>query len=60
STYLVCEEDQAVPSTSQKEFAGLARAEVDRCSAGHSPMLSQPAKLKKIGAGAGRARKRQT
>lgn len=45
STYLVCEGDQAVPPSFQEGFAGLARAEVDRCTAGHSPMLSQPAML---------------
>ncbi|OJJ65569.1 hypothetical protein ASPBRDRAFT_49679 [Aspergillus brasiliensis CBS 101740] len=42
STYLICEEDQAVPVPFQERFAELARAEIDRCSAGHSPMLSQP------------------
>ncbi|PYH93603.1 alpha/beta-hydrolase [Aspergillus ellipticus CBS 707.79] len=42
STYLICEEDQAVPVQFQERFAELARAEIDRCSAGHSPMLSQP------------------
>ncbi|RAH71186.1 alpha/beta hydrolase [Aspergillus aculeatinus CBS 121060] len=45
STYLVCEGDQAVPPSFQEGFAGLARAEMDRCTAGHSPMLSQPAML---------------
>ncbi|PWY95830.1 hypothetical protein BO94DRAFT_530561 [Aspergillus sclerotioniger CBS 115572] len=56
STYLVCENDQAAPPQYQEMFAALAKAEVDRCSAGHSPMLSQPAMLvEKIAAVADRA-----
>ncbi|KAE8149090.1 Alpha/beta hydrolase fold-1 [Aspergillus avenaceus] len=42
STYLICEGDQAAPAQFQEGFANLAKAEIDRCSAGHSPMLSQP------------------
>ncbi|OGM45517.1 hypothetical protein ABOM_006476 [Aspergillus bombycis] len=42
STYLICEGDRAAPAQFQEGFANLARAEIDRCSAGHSPMLSQP------------------
>ncbi|RDH30325.1 Alpha/beta hydrolase fold-1 [Aspergillus welwitschiae] len=45
STYLICEGDQAAPVAFQGGFAKLARAEIDRCSAGHSPMLSQPEML---------------
>ncbi|RAK89098.1 alpha/beta-hydrolase [Aspergillus costaricaensis CBS 115574] len=45
STYLICEGDQAAPATFQGGFAKLARAEIDRCSAGHSPMLSEPEML---------------
>ncbi|KAI9037129.1 alpha/beta hydrolase [Aspergillus affinis] len=42
STYLVCENDAAVPAQFQEMFAGMAKAqEIQRCSAGHSPMLSQ-------------------
>ncbi|PYI11172.1 alpha/beta-hydrolase [Aspergillus sclerotiicarbonarius CBS 121057] len=56
STYLVCENDQAIPPQYQEMFAALAKAEVDRCSAGHSPMLSQPSMLvEKIAAVADRA-----
>ncbi|KAL8786113.1 MAG: hypothetical protein Q9213_002978 [Squamulea squamosa] len=42
STYLVCENDQALPLQYQEVFAASAKARVDRCSTGHSPMLSQP------------------
>ncbi|KAL4876610.1 Alpha/beta hydrolase fold-1 [Aspergillus karnatakaensis] len=41
STYLICEEDQAVPVQIQEMFAGMAKARVERCDAGHSPMLSR-------------------
>ena len=41
STYLVCENDQACPPQYQEMFAANAKAQVERCSAGHSPMLSQ-------------------
>ncbi|KAJ5096899.1 hypothetical protein N7456_007620 [Penicillium angulare] len=41
STYLVCENDQAAPPQFQEMFAGIAKSEIQRCSAGHSPMLSQ-------------------
>lgn len=40
-TYLICENDQAVPVQLQEGFAQRANAKVERCSAGHSPMLSQ-------------------
>ncbi|KAL8680038.1 MAG: hypothetical protein Q9186_003756 [Xanthomendoza sp. 1 TL-2023] len=42
STYLVCENDQAVPPQYQEAFAASAKARIERCSTGHSPMLSQP------------------
>ncbi|RAL00933.1 alpha/beta hydrolase [Aspergillus ibericus CBS 121593] len=45
STYLVCENDQVLAPQHQEMFAALVQAEVVRCSAGHSPMLSQPAML---------------
>ena len=41
STYLICENDQAAPPQFQEMFAGSANAQVERCSSGHSPMLSQ-------------------
>ena len=45
STYLICENDQAVPVQFQEMFAGMAKSRVVRCSAGHSPMLSQTSVL---------------
>ncbi|KAL5334422.1 Alpha/beta hydrolase fold-1 [Aspergillus crustosus] len=41
STYLICEKDQAVTPQFQEMFAGLAKAKVERCDTGHSPMLSR-------------------
>jgi hypothetical protein len=41
STYLVCEDDKAVPTQFQEMFASTAGSQVERCSSGHSPMLSQ-------------------
>jgi hypothetical protein len=40
STYLICEKDEAVPPQVQGAFASAAGAEVEKCDAGHSPMLS--------------------
>lgn len=45
STYLICEGDQAAPAQFQEMFAQMAKSEVQRCSAGHSAMLSQPQML---------------
>ena len=45
STYLVCENDQAAPAKFQEGFAEMSRSTIVRCSAGHSPMLSQTAIL---------------
>ncbi|KAL8836171.1 MAG: hypothetical protein Q9170_003024 [Blastenia crenularia] len=40
STYLICENDQALPRQFQEGFAANAQAHVERCATGHSPMLS--------------------
>ncbi|KAI4260043.1 MAG: hypothetical protein L6R42_004244 [Xanthoria sp. 1 TBL-2021] len=45
STYLVCENDQAVPPRFQETFAATIQARVERCTTEHSPMLSQPEML---------------
>ncbi|KAL8847550.1 MAG: hypothetical protein Q9221_007409 [Calogaya cf. arnoldii] len=45
STYLVCENDQAVPPHFQEAFAATIQAHVKKCNTGHSPMLSQPEML---------------
>ncbi|KAL8706574.1 MAG: hypothetical protein Q9201_000387 [Fulgogasparrea decipioides] len=42
STYLICENDQAVPPAFQETFATTAKAHIERCDSGHSPQLSQP------------------
>ncbi|KAL8722845.1 MAG: hypothetical protein Q9225_000732 [Loekoesia sp. 1 TL-2023] len=44
-TYLICDNDQAVPPQYQDMFAQSAGATVERCSSGHSPHLSQPQML---------------
>ncbi|KAL3472471.1 hypothetical protein BJX99DRAFT_262256 [Aspergillus californicus] len=41
STYLICDKDKAISPRFQEAFAEMANSEVDRCSSGHSPMLSQ-------------------
>jgi hypothetical protein len=40
SAYLICEADKAIPVQAQEGMAGMMASE--RCSAGHSPFLSQP------------------
>lgn len=42
SIYLICEGDNALPVPLQEQLAGLAGSEIQRCSAGHLAMLSQP------------------
>jgi hypothetical protein len=41
ATYLICENDQAVPPQFQETFAKMASAHIERCNSGHSPQLSQ-------------------
>lgn len=42
STYLICENDMAVPPQFQEMFAQATGAkDVEKCAAGHSPMLSE-------------------
>ena len=48
STYVICEDDQAVPCQYQEMFASLCGAEVKKCKTGHCPMLSQPEVLAKM------------
>lgn len=42
SVYLICEGDNVLPTPLQEQLASLAGSEIERCSAGHLPMLSQP------------------
>ncbi|MBB3084877.1 alpha/beta hydrolase [Geodermatophilus sabuli] len=44
STYVVCEQDQAIPVVAQEAMSARA-GEVLRMDAGHSPFLSHPAEL---------------
>lgn len=41
SHYLICEQDQLLPTAFQEQLAALAKAELTRCDAGHMVMLSQ-------------------
>lgn len=52
-TYLLCENDQALPLEVQKMMCGRIEAlgvkvDYETCSAGHSPFLSMPDELAKI------------
>ncbi|HEV8623041.1 MAG TPA: alpha/beta fold hydrolase [Acidimicrobiia bacterium] len=47
STYVVCEQDNAIPAFAQEAMAQRAGT-VQRLSSGHSPFLSQPDELAKI------------
>jgi hypothetical protein len=49
STYIVCENDQAIPLPAQEGMLGMAHQMaptsfdvIERCSASHSPFISQP------------------
>jgi pimeloyl-ACP methyl ester carboxylesterase len=44
STYVVCEQDQAIPVSAQEAMSARADT-VLRLDAGHSPFLSRPAEL---------------
>jgi pimeloyl-ACP methyl ester carboxylesterase len=44
STYLLCENDQALPTPMQEGFAAMTD-QVERLDSGHSPFLSQPQEL---------------
>lgn len=48
STYVMTEDDQAVPLQYQEMFAAAAGAEVRRISSGHSPQLSKPEELAEL------------
>ncbi|PVH82890.1 alpha/beta-hydrolase [Cadophora sp. DSE1049] len=52
SVYLICEKDQAVPLEWQTKIAELAGSRIERCAAGHMPMLSMPDKVVEVIIGA--------
>ena len=43
--YLVCEEDACIPPDIQLQLAETAGSEVEKCAAGHMPMISMPEKV---------------
>ena len=45
STYLICEKDNYCLDMFQEHYADQAKAHIEKCSSGHSPMLSQPEML---------------
>ena len=45
STYLICEGDQLLPTERQEQFAQLAGAKIEKCSAGHMCILSAKEKV---------------
>ncbi|KAL2787996.1 Alpha/beta hydrolase fold-1 [Aspergillus keveii] len=47
-TYILCEEDQAVPPAFQEHMAGVGGYEIARVKSGHSPFLSIPGDIVKI------------
>ncbi|PYI11019.1 alpha/beta-hydrolase [Aspergillus sclerotiicarbonarius CBS 121057] len=48
SVYLVCEGDKALPAGLQEQLAGLAGSQIERCSAGHLPQVSQPERVVEV------------
>lgn len=48
SVYLVCEGDYAITPELQEELAGLTGSQIERCSAGHMPQLSQPSRVVEV------------
>ncbi|GLA63415.1 hypothetical protein AtubIFM54640_004562 [Aspergillus tubingensis] len=48
SVYLVCEGDNALPAGLQEQLANLAGSQIERCSAGHMPQLSQPSRVTEV------------
>lgn len=47
ATYVICEQDQAVPVAAQEAMAGLAD-HVERLPSSHSPLLSMPDRLAQV------------
>ncbi|EHA18810.1 hypothetical protein CBS76997_1918 [Aspergillus niger] len=48
SVYLVCEGDNALPAGLQEQLANLAGSQIERCSAGHMPQISQPSRVAEV------------
>ena len=45
SVYLVCEGDACIPPSMQLQLAEMASSEIQKCRAGHMPMISMPTKV---------------
>lgn len=48
SVYLCCETDGILPMALQKQLAEMAGSLIERCSAGHMVMQSQPEKVLEV------------
>ena len=48
SVYLVCEGDACIPPEMQLQMAEMAGSEVEKCAAGHMPMLSMPERVVEV------------
>ena len=48
SVYLVCEGDACIPAAVQLQMAERAGSKVERCAAGHMPMLSMPDRVVEV------------
>jgi len=48
SVYLVCESDGAIPPPLQLQLAGMAGSQIEKCDAGHMPMLSMPDRVVEV------------
>ncbi|GKZ23632.1 hypothetical protein AbraIFM66951_009910 [Aspergillus brasiliensis] len=48
SVYLICEVDKALPAGLQEQLANLAGSQIERCSAGHMPQISQPSRVAEV------------
>lgn len=48
SFYLVCENDACLSVAMQLEFAKMAGSKIERCTAGHMPMLSMPDRVVEV------------
>ena len=48
SVYLVCEGDACLPPAMQLQMAERAGSSVEKCAAGHMPMISVPEKVVEV------------
>lgn len=48
SVYLVCEKDACIPPPVQLQLAEMAGSKVEKCGAGHMPMVSMPKKVVEV------------